>query len=512
MGNYLKTHTGNILKDGWSEYDVDQEKEYNFKILVYPNITYQSDLEKDSYVVVLCNIIKEMNKVRDDIHWTILSPMKLSKSKIKSLEFENTTQLYIDFPSYPNGMRTHFDYRNFMKAVNWKSNDFDVIYSHLPEHTNLIVNAISNTTNIDPKYIGGYCHWFEVKENTNYSKNLFRENISGILEMEECGLNSVWLKELILEKTGDYFNTEVIKKLKKIMQPHYLGIDNSQISMDNSIEEKTILFNHRDNGYTGWNWFWKRMDELYKKRQDFKVYTTLADPPKIKVEKKDILGKVKKDKDGNVIYKFEKRKYATRVEIHGRDEYLKFVGKMTMGVGCFQTYSAWSISTTDGLSQGVPYVLPNKLCYPEMLGDDYPLLYNDKDDFLEKIENLLDNPILRKKMNKHISKKIHTFSWSERVPQWFSGWKFLDNMKMIGDNSESYKKIYEFIKKNGYTTKKDITEYLNWGVRISFSAYRNRLRTEPDIKLTRYGYQYIGSYKKKLNDNKTIINNEEVLV
>ena len=117
MGNYLNTHTGNLLKDGWHEYDVDQDKEYNFKILVYPNITYQKDLEKDSYVVVLHNVIKEMNKVRDDIHWTILSPMKMAKDKIKSLEFENTTQRYIDFPSYPNGMRTHFDYKNFILAI-----------------------------------------------------------------------------------------------------------------------------------------------------------------------------------------------------------------------------------------------------------------------------------------------------------------------------------------------------------------------------------------------------------
>ena len=37
----------------------DNDKEYKYKILVYPNITFQKDLEKDSYVVVLCNIIKE---------------------------------------------------------------------------------------------------------------------------------------------------------------------------------------------------------------------------------------------------------------------------------------------------------------------------------------------------------------------------------------------------------------------------------------------------------------------
>ena len=32
------------------------------------------------------------------------------------------------------------------------------------------------------------------------------------------------------------------------------------------------------------------------------------------------------------------------------------------------------------------YILPNKLCYPEMVGSDYPLLYDNKDDFLKKIK------------------------------------------------------------------------------------------------------------------------------
>ncbi len=40
----------------------DSDKEYPYKILVYPNITYMRDLEKDSYVVVLRNVIKELNE------------------------------------------------------------------------------------------------------------------------------------------------------------------------------------------------------------------------------------------------------------------------------------------------------------------------------------------------------------------------------------------------------------------------------------------------------------------
>ena len=93
--------------------DVKMDKEYKYKILVYPNITYQKDLEKDSYVIVLGNIIRELNKVRDDIHWTILSP----GGEINSLSFENTTQLPIEFPPYPNAMRLHFNQKQIKRLI-----------------------------------------------------------------------------------------------------------------------------------------------------------------------------------------------------------------------------------------------------------------------------------------------------------------------------------------------------------------------------------------------------------
>ena len=441
----------------------DNEKTYNYKFLVYPNITYMRDLEKDSYVVVLKNVIEEINKVRDDIHWTILSPMQSAKDEIKSLQFENTTQLQIEYPSYPNAMRTHFDYINFMRALDWKNNEYDVVYTHLPEHTSLIANAIYNNTNMRPKFIGGYCHWFEVDENTAYPERLFMENISGILKMHECGVNSEWLKNLVIEKSRELFSDKVVAKLNQIIQPHYLGIDD--ISTGHEYKPKTILFNHRDNEYTGWSWFVKRMDELWEKRQDFKVYTTLADL---------------------------NRPYAERVKIHSRDEYLNFVRSIHMGVGCFQKYSAWSISTTDGLSQGVPYILPNGLCYPEMVGEKYPLLYKGIDGFKSTIEHMLDNPNAREEANNYLAPNLDGFKWSERVPKWFNNWKFLDDLETIGDNSEAYPKIVEFIKNKKFVTKRDITDYLNWGVRISLTAYRNKLRQEKNIRFTKNGYEYTG--------------------
>ena len=438
--------------------DQDSEKEYNYKILVYPNITYMRDLEKDSYVVVLHNVIKELNKIRDDIHWTILSP-----TDIKSLTFENTTQIPINMPSYPNAMRCHFNYEEIKKNLRWKYTDYDVLYSHLPEHTLNMINLLENDTNINPKVVG-YCHWYEVPENTNYSKTMLMNNVAGMLEMEECGVNSEWLKDLVLDKVARTYHPRIVHSLEEIIQPHYLGID--KVDMKSKPTGNNIIFNHRDNEYTGFRWFINQMDLLWEKRQDFTVYTTLADID---------------------------RPYARRVKISSRDEYLKFLKSMKVGVGCFQKYSAWSISTTDSLSMGVPYVLPNKLCYPEMVGKDYPLLYNNSKEFLQNIEDVLNSDFVRGVAVTYLKKSINDFKWEKRVPSWFNKWNFLNpnEFKMIGNKSESYNKILDFIHKKKSATKNDILTYLNWGVRISFSPYRNRLRNEPTIRFTKDRYEVI---------------------
>ena len=62
---------------------------------------------------------------------------------------------------------------------------------------------------------------------------------------------------------------------------------------------------------------------------------------------------------------------------------------------------------------------------------------------------------------------------------------------MIGDKSESYNKIADFIHKKKSVTKKEILDFLGWGVRISFSPYRNRLREEPTKRFTQNRYEVI---------------------
>jgi len=430
------------------------EVEAKYRILVWPNITYSEDLEKDSYVVVLSNVIREVNQIVPGIFWSIVTP-----KEVKSLKFSNTEQLILDFPTYPNSMRINFDFKKVMNLIDWRKNDYDIVYSHLPEHTLQLSNLFNNQTNIRPKFVG-YCHWYEVPENTAYSKTVFLNNIAGTLEMQECGVNSLWLKELIIKKSSKFYSESVLEDLNRIIQPHYLGTD-SDIGDNTNLIPKSILFNHRPNEYTGWNDFLKSMDRLYEKRQDFTVYVTLAE---------------------------EERPYIKKVCLN-RKEYTNFLKQMHVGVGFFKDYSAWSISATDGMSRGLPYLLPKRLCYPEMVGAEYPLFFTTDNDFLSKIDKILDEPDFRKTHTSTLKSVADRLMWKNTVKEWFGGWDIFKFDKLTKDTPR-YNDILKLIKHKGFVSKETLMDFLGWGVNISMSPYRNKLRDEPDITLLKCGYQY----------------------
>jgi hypothetical protein len=430
------------------EEEYEANKQYDYRILIYGNYTDIENLERDSFVQVLKPTLDYLD-AHYNIHYTLLTP-----ATINSLNKPNVKQVIYKLPTYPNLMRTHFDAMAFLNAIDWRSNDYDIIYSHLPEHTAQIANVINNSTHLIPKIIG-YCHWFEVAENAPYAKTMFLSNILGILEMEECGVNSKWLKGFVLDEAMDYFSKDIIDKLDTIIKPHYLGVD--RVESKGKTIEKSVIFNHRANGYTGWNWFVDAMDKLWEKRQDFTVYTTYA-----KID----------------------RPWNKQINEPTREGYIEFLKRMKFGVSCFEGYSAWSISTTDGLSVNVPYLLPNKLCYPEMVPADYPYLYAGRDGFIEKFEEMLDT-----ELTYDTTQIANKMLWGNRIADWFGGWDKVFKFKTM-QKSEAVENILDIIQRKKYISKYDLLRELGWGVQIKWSPYRNTIRTHPNIKLTVDGYEW----------------------
>jgi hypothetical protein len=344
------------------------------KVLVIPNYTnfgQEKDINRDSFLLVFKSFL-DNTQIGKEWQWILPYPdLNNHPGIINQFEYPNVPKMRVDYP-----------HKFFDRLIEKYKGEFNLIWSHLPEWTNEFkISRIYNKT----QPIIGYCHWWEIKDNGARDDNSFWRNIKGTLNMKVCGVNSQWVKELVLKRASEDFQPHIIEKLDKIIQPWYLGCDTATPSK--GFKSKTIVFNHREGVYTGSEWFFETMDELWKERQDFEVWTSLKQLDK---------------------------PYTKYIGHADRSVYMNQLSEAHFGVGCFQTYSAWSMSTTDGLSLGVPYLLPNGLCYPEMVGKDYPLLYTGKKEFKEMVIKLLDGEIERP----DVTKIAESLLWENQLKSW----------------------------------------------------------------------------------------------
>ena len=195
------------------------------RILVYPNITYAKDLTKDSYVVYLTNAIRQLNRLRDDLFFYILTPEHLSV-----LEFPNTQQLVMPLPTHAPVMRVHFNVTAIQKLLT-KFVDIDLVWSHLPEQTHALAATLANVTHHRPKFFG-YAHWFDLTSVATWEAGSFRENVSGLLHMDRCYLNTDAQKALVLQEAALTFSPSVVQQLERILVAQPPGVSASDVTTE----------------------------------------------------------------------------------------------------------------------------------------------------------------------------------------------------------------------------------------------------------------------------------------
>ena len=429
------------------EFDKKEIYQNTVRILVYPNITFQEDLEKDSYIQVIKNQIKLLNEIRNDLWFYLILPCP-----VPSLQFENVTQWYTEFETYPQTMRSNFRVDIFRKMLH-SGYDFDLIMSHLPEHTHQLVNTLYNVTHHMPP-VFGYCHWWDLKSVVAWPKDSFLQNITGLLEYDKCYLNTQHQKQLVLNQASETFNDKIIEKLNNILTVQHLGVNNVDVVSEiNETPEKIIVFNHRPDTYKHFKEFIAVCDKLWELRQDFKVWIPLLDKP---------------NRDYVITTKGDKQWYYNELK------------KCYMGFSPKQKYGGWSVAMTDGMMNGVPYIMYDDTYYHELnaKGDFF------KDDYeaLMLMNTYLDNPDFRNEQAEQALDCIReNLIYKDKVIKMSNYMDdLLSRQKVMGD-SDKFKEILDFIRKGGYATKKDINKFVGWGRGIKWSPYRRALMNHPNI-------------------------------
>lgn len=424
--------------------DIQYQK--TIRILVYPNITFSKDLRKDSYIQVITNMISELNKIRDDLFFYLILPEHL-----ECLDFPNTKQFYMKVPTYPPTMRSHFNVFEFKKIVGHDI-DIDLVFSHLPEHTHDVKNVISNVTHHDPEYFG-YSHWFDLREVVSWSHPSFNQNMLGILEMDRCYINTQSQKDLVLNQASEVFNEDVVNTLDYILTVQHLGIRREDINRSIVPYKKTIVFNHRPETYKDYKNFVSIIKELRKQRQDFTVWIPLLE---------------KSTEDWITTEKYDKKEYYQRLS------------ECCVGFSPKQTYGGWSVSTTDGLMNGCPFIMYDADYYREL--NPTADFFSDNGEAITLLHKYLDDPNYRSKKSMESLCYIEENLLYEDEIRWMSD--YIDDLfgNMKDTTSEITKKLVELIKKNGSMTKKELFgEHLGWGRGIKYGPYRRALLNHPNI-------------------------------
>ena len=368
-----------------SLYQTEQKQAKTTRILVYPNITFAKDLEKDSYIQVIKKQITLLNEIRDDLWFYLILP-----KEVPSLVFDNVTQLIVYLPTHSPTMRAHFD-TEAIKKVLPREYDFDLVMCHLPEHAYDLKNVLYNKTQHVPKFFG-YAHWFDFKEVVNWPMDSFNKSMIGLLEYDKCYINTQHQKEMVLKQAEEIFNSDTLYKLSNILQVQHIGVDSKDIVLD--INEKTfkkIVFNHRP-----------------------------------------------------------------------------------------ETYGGWSVATTDGMMNGVPYIMYGDLYYEE-LNEDADFFTNHVI-ALDLLNKYLDNIEYRNKMaDQALGCVINDLVYKDEIEKMSDYIDQLVEKLPCVSQTEKVDEIIEWIKKEKVISKKNLIDRLNWGVGIKFTQYRRRLLTNPNI-------------------------------
>ena len=106
-----------------------------------------------------------------------------------------------------------------------------------------------------------------------------------------------------------------------------------------------------------------------------------------------------------------------------------------------------------------------------------------------EINKILDDENHREEYSEKSKELAKENTWEEIVKQYNKHFVLAEQeLKELKNETDSYLKMKKYISNKGYVSKRELKAYLNWGIRIPFDSYRNKLRNETKIKFTKNGY------------------------
>jgi len=356
----------------------------------------------DSNTNVATFTIKNILKNHNDIIFLILVPTpkkiagmnasdKISKVLKKFTEdlseFKNRIVLLpYDYFGNPFVDRMTFDSREISKVI--KDYSIDLVFTNDP------CKVLSYKTLLyykQKKIFPVICrnHWVSGKLDRKVPEEIdfFIRQFEGAIYSESISFNSNYAIELFLSNAKEFFNNEVIEKVrKKCIAVETVDIGKiDKYKTDKKFDKFTISWMHRLSYYTNYENVFNAYSELYKKRKDFQM---IVSDPGNKFSQDSL------KKRWPFIKKINKKTWT-------HEKYLETCWMSDMTIGYHSYPATWGgLSITEQMAAETIPLMYNKYCYPEMF---YPIFYDyvlfeDYYQMLEKTEKIIDNEIIKKQL------------------------------------------------------------------------------------------------------------------
>jgi len=289
---------------------------------------------------------------------------------------DNVTLIPFDYAGSVTLNRGHMNAKDIVRMFNLRGMDLDFIFNHQPELTYGIINGIQSARYGAFTKVFNFFHWLDTPQTK--PTDVFPDGYIRQLEAIHLAERSVFHSPVSLdyiqqnfktkkERVFDAPNMSFIKK-RTMFSP--LGVEHHMEPEPFPIptDKKILLFNHRWAKTTGVRRLVEYTEGLSDEYMIWVTDTNAADP-----------------RAGNPAPDH------FHVEGLSYPKYLYLLQNCHATLGFVDGYMDWNLSVQDAITFNTPLLVYSHPTNKYILGDDYPLSFKTKDDFVNLLNNMPQN-------------------------------------------------------------------------------------------------------------------------
>ena len=432
-------------------------------VLIYPMLSVDVLNADSNYIIIkqLCNELLKTGKY--NFFLLIDGNRKYVKDDLNSL----VKILKIPMPKSKKHQVVHFN-SNIFRQI-FKKYSFDIIWNNVVEqghHLRYFQDTIVD--DFRPK-VFNYHHYVihrSLERITSYLPciHILYDQLVGSLGADMNFFHTQYCYDMLLEEAHDVLNSDKIALLKEKSVISLGGYCN-EIEQGQKYDKFTFIYNHRLDGYKNWKDTFAIFDQLHSEGLEFQVILTAGD--------KDNINTINK-KPYTIVKSFTKHQ-----------DYLKELSKCHSNV-INSRHETFCISIAESIMNDQVVVVPNRCTFPELVGEDYPYLFDNTDQQIAIMRKLIKEDI--KEFKHHTKPTLKLNNHASNIHSYF--------MEL---GTKTKKNIFDSIKKQ--SSKNKIVEYLEHHKEIDLTNFKNYVfkmgyasQSFPNGKLKQllneFGYDY----------------------